>query len=445
MALRPHGIMIMTILGAALVAGRTDAATLLFLNSGGEYVGGGKQQLFTPADGTFSANSSALGVEIDFDGGIEHSWSLDFVAPMDAPVAVGAYEMAERFPFQSPDRPGLSVTGEGRGCNTLSGRFVVLDVVYGAGGQVESFAADFEQHCEEGPHPLTGSIRYNAGDLSCASEGAACDDLDACTGASTCHAGTCAGDVTVACPVAQSGCSQTGLCDPASGTCATALASDGTGCQASACSAPFGSCMAGQCIAEPISCDDGDFCTDDACDPALGRCVSTPAPCWTITGRTTATAFIPGRSVTRSRRFTGVILLREDGTYRAPGGLEACPTGTVTVPDEVGTLRQGSRGRLFLQPSNLGDLLTATSECAGRPIVLRSYRAWVKPLANGVLRGMVRLVARAHAGGQTITIVAVSRFVGGRRSAPAGAVAGAGGANIAALAESQADVVPGSD
>jgi hypothetical protein len=39
-------------------------------------------------------------------------------------------------------------------------------------------------------------------------------------------------------------------------------------------------CEEGECVGEPLDCDDGNPCTDDACDPAQG-CSSTPneAPC----------------------------------------------------------------------------------------------------------------------------------------------------------------------
>lgn len=72
-----------------------------------------------------------------------------------------AYENATRYPFQSPTLPGLDVSGDGRGCNTLTGRFDILEISY-ASGQISSFAADFEQHCEGGTPALFGSVRYNA-------------------------------------------------------------------------------------------------------------------------------------------------------------------------------------------------------------------------------------------------------------------------------------------
>jgi hypothetical protein len=128
----------------------------------GDYIGGGIDQTFTDADGVFTPSRNFdNGVSIYFNGG-PHWWYLDFAAPMDAPLAPGVYEGATRWPFQSPASPGLSVSGEGRGCNTLTGRLEVLEVEYGAGGEVLRFAATFEQHCEGAAPALLGSILFNS-------------------------------------------------------------------------------------------------------------------------------------------------------------------------------------------------------------------------------------------------------------------------------------------
>lgn len=102
------------------------------------------------------------GVSIDFSGGALGFWNLDFAAPMGATLALGTYESATRFPFQSSTVPGLSVSGAGRGCNTLTGRFTVLEATYGPTGDVLAFAADFEQHCEGGAPALFGAVRFNS-------------------------------------------------------------------------------------------------------------------------------------------------------------------------------------------------------------------------------------------------------------------------------------------
>ena len=68
-----------------------------------------------------------------------------------------------RFPFQDPGHPGLDVSGDGRGSNTLTGWFRVDEVAYGPNGEVLVFAATFEQHSEGKPRRLRGQVYYNAG------------------------------------------------------------------------------------------------------------------------------------------------------------------------------------------------------------------------------------------------------------------------------------------
>jgi PEP-CTERM motif len=59
----------------------------------------------------------------------------------------------------------MSISGAGAGNNQLSGWFNVLEVQYGSGGTVSSFAVDFRQYDENltqtGPS-LYGSLRFNS-------------------------------------------------------------------------------------------------------------------------------------------------------------------------------------------------------------------------------------------------------------------------------------------
>jgi len=141
----------------------TGQTTVLELKSQpGDWVGGGIDQTFDTADGTFTASRDfSNGVAINFDGG-PHWWYLHFAAPHNAELVPGVYLNATRWPFHSPTGAGLDVSGEGRGCNMLTGRFEVLEAVYSATGEVQRFAATFEQHCEDAVPALVGSILYNS-------------------------------------------------------------------------------------------------------------------------------------------------------------------------------------------------------------------------------------------------------------------------------------------
>lgn len=88
-------------------------------------------------------------------------WDIQLSAPGEGfRPEVGVHESARRAPFTSWN--GLDVPGLGHGCNQLTGRFVVLEAVYGTGGSITRFAADFEQHCNDAAPGLSGAIRYNS-------------------------------------------------------------------------------------------------------------------------------------------------------------------------------------------------------------------------------------------------------------------------------------------
>jgi hypothetical protein len=147
----------------AVAAGHAATTALYFASPAGEYIGGGITKTWTPADGNFSATTNFdNGVTIYFDGG-ETNWRLEFAAPQNALLSVGSFLEATRYPFQSPTKPGLSVSGSGRGCNTSTGQFTVKELTYGSNNTVAIFAADFEQHCEQPDKaPLRGTVLYNA-------------------------------------------------------------------------------------------------------------------------------------------------------------------------------------------------------------------------------------------------------------------------------------------
>jgi hypothetical protein len=140
-------------------------SSLLLDSEPGDFVGAGQLLYFGASDGSFDARR-------DLFGGVitsfltrplpAHFWSLDFAAPFSAPLAPGVYTGATRYPIQPPESPGLSVAGDGRGCNTLDGSFEVKQIEYGARDAVTKLWATFEQHCEGMEPLLRGELRVNA-------------------------------------------------------------------------------------------------------------------------------------------------------------------------------------------------------------------------------------------------------------------------------------------
>ena len=87
-------------------------------------------------------------------------WDLTFSSQqLGQPLVAQIYDAAERAPFASPGHPGIDISGDGRGCNTITGRFQVFDLQT-SGNTVRSFTATFEQACEGGAALLRGCVHY---------------------------------------------------------------------------------------------------------------------------------------------------------------------------------------------------------------------------------------------------------------------------------------------
>ncbi len=149
-------------LAAAPVAAQQPLeASLSFVSDQGDYIGAGQSRSFTLDSASFTSrsgqNGGNFGVTVfPFAGGF---WFLDIAAPQGAQLVPGAYKGAVRYPFQTPGEPGLSLVGDGRGCNTLTGRFEVLEATFGPNGFIERFHATFEQHCEGVAAALFGEVQ----------------------------------------------------------------------------------------------------------------------------------------------------------------------------------------------------------------------------------------------------------------------------------------------
>ena len=142
--------------------------TMYLVSQPGEWITLGQTRLFTQDNASlyFIRRNSFDGVTFNgVDFGILDSagalWDVSFNAPQALAFVADNYEEAQRFPFNSPTKPGLIQSGEWRSCSYVDGRFVVREVVYGAANDVLSLAVDFEQHCDGTP-ALFGFIRYNS-------------------------------------------------------------------------------------------------------------------------------------------------------------------------------------------------------------------------------------------------------------------------------------------
>jgi hypothetical protein len=99
--------------------------------------------------------------------------TLDFATDqLGIPFATGVYTDAQRAFFASAGHPGLDVSFEHRGSNTLTGTFTVNSVSFftDAGGlEIGGLDVNFEQHSEGGLPALLGHFTFTA-DVAAAPE-----------------------------------------------------------------------------------------------------------------------------------------------------------------------------------------------------------------------------------------------------------------------------------
>ena len=130
------------------------------LDSDNDYVGFAQQLTFTDANSTITAPKvsipGSVEVAVNAPG---HQFVANFAAPVGTSLATGSYPNATRAFVGTPGTPGLDVDGDGRGCNTVSGRFTIAEIAYDDQGNLAHFAADAEVHCDGQIAALFVSVR----------------------------------------------------------------------------------------------------------------------------------------------------------------------------------------------------------------------------------------------------------------------------------------------
>jgi Ca2+-binding RTX toxin-like protein len=118
----------------------------------GDYIGQGTQNVYT---GSITSSASADDGTVSVGAG---GYTFEFAAPAGSALATGSYENAQRAAFRDAGRPGIDVSGNGRGCNTDAGRFEVKDISL-SGTTVQRLWLVYEQHCEGGYPAAFGEVR----------------------------------------------------------------------------------------------------------------------------------------------------------------------------------------------------------------------------------------------------------------------------------------------
>lgn len=131
-----------------------------FDSDSGDSIGDGRAHVLSDTNGVITALVSDSTISVAFEG--DEHWTLEFNAPRGQSLERGSYPNAQRAPFNNPLKPGLSISGAGRGCNELDGEFLIRDVVTGAAAGPELVAVEFTQRCEGGRAALRGVLVLKA-------------------------------------------------------------------------------------------------------------------------------------------------------------------------------------------------------------------------------------------------------------------------------------------
>jgi hypothetical protein len=130
----------------------------------GDYVGQGNTYTYTQIDSVLKLTPNGVELGVDVNG--DEQWMAEFAAMNRvAHLEAGFYDGATRYPFNDPSQAGFDWSGEGRGCNTETGWFVVDSISYEC-GVLSAIDLRFEQHCEGAAPSLHGKLHWSTKDHS---------------------------------------------------------------------------------------------------------------------------------------------------------------------------------------------------------------------------------------------------------------------------------------
>lgn len=139
-------------------AASTSGSVALYSDPG-DYIGQGQRHVLTSNDTELGISGDSKDVQVTTNGRDGLSVELAARPGPGQRLVRGVYDRAERAAFRSVGHPGLDVSGEGRGCDEIDGRFEVKDIAIGPTGAVQRLWAVFEQHCEGAVAALFGEVK----------------------------------------------------------------------------------------------------------------------------------------------------------------------------------------------------------------------------------------------------------------------------------------------
>jgi len=128
----------------------------------GDWIGGGMSSRYDESNADITASGSRESLSFSVAGDDGSDMTADFVAGHNDILVPGStYVEASRYPFNNTGT-GMDVSGNGHGCNTLSGQFTITDLAFDPAGNLLDAGVTFVQHCEDGTPALRGIFEWRA-------------------------------------------------------------------------------------------------------------------------------------------------------------------------------------------------------------------------------------------------------------------------------------------
>ena len=152
-------------------------ARFQFTSEPGEWIGQGQSGdiVYTSSSPSFYSllqRWGSTGPDLLTFGGMNTTATVDSLSiqlsthRMGRPLEVGVYAGAERAVFAGAGRPGLDVAFQGRGSNTLTGSFEILDIAYRSTAfeewTLDRLHVTFIQYSGGDSRAMRGSFTYEA-------------------------------------------------------------------------------------------------------------------------------------------------------------------------------------------------------------------------------------------------------------------------------------------
>ena len=159
MRIAPLALLLALVMAAPAAASFPDNSAVM-LSSVGEWVTGGVPRAYDDRNATLTLTGTSGDVTLQIAGGDGSKFSMEFAAKPGTSLQPGVYKNVERAAFRSANRAGMDISGNGHGCNTITGWFEVKDFAVDSTGQVQRLQILYEQHCDGLPPAIFGEVRY---------------------------------------------------------------------------------------------------------------------------------------------------------------------------------------------------------------------------------------------------------------------------------------------